>query len=203
MGEKSTVQHVYEHVFMQGPGETDLLETKALLKLLISCTKVHESDNMITWCFSNCSRASSPTQPLPVTGLSPATVRSGWGLIICSSKVFLVSCACRSLSSLTSFDWLPPQLPNSCTDLWSPPFLITSPFFLFPFVCSFGHSFSHSFIQSCVHSFSVHHSFGLFVCPFLFVQCHHLFLLSCLFHLTFDSCVVCAAGPKYLLKTRL
>jgi hypothetical protein len=47
MGEKSTVQHVYEHVFMQGPGETDLLETKALLKLLISCTKVHESDNMV------------------------------------------------------------------------------------------------------------------------------------------------------------
>ncbi|KAG1825378.1 hypothetical protein EV424DRAFT_1320115, partial [Suillus variegatus] len=39
----STVQHV----FMQGPGETDLLETEAFSKLLISRTEVHESDNMV------------------------------------------------------------------------------------------------------------------------------------------------------------
>ncbi|KAG2106101.1 hypothetical protein BD769DRAFT_1366791 [Suillus cothurnatus] len=43
----STVQRVYEHVFMQGPGETDLLETEAFSKLLISRTNVHESDNMV------------------------------------------------------------------------------------------------------------------------------------------------------------
>ncbi|KAG1887911.1 uncharacterized protein F5891DRAFT_966573, partial [Suillus fuscotomentosus] len=43
----STVQRVYEHVFMQGPGETDLLETEAFSKLLISRTEVHESDNMV------------------------------------------------------------------------------------------------------------------------------------------------------------
>ncbi|KAG1841954.1 hypothetical protein F4604DRAFT_1597732 [Suillus subluteus] len=43
----STVQCVYEHVFMQGPGETDLLETEVFSKLLISCTNVHESDNMV------------------------------------------------------------------------------------------------------------------------------------------------------------
>ncbi|KAG2738529.1 hypothetical protein P692DRAFT_20758853, partial [Suillus brevipes Sb2] len=42
-----TVQRVYEHVFMQGPGETDLLETEAFSKLLISRTKVHESDNTV------------------------------------------------------------------------------------------------------------------------------------------------------------
>ncbi|KAG2043854.1 hypothetical protein BDR03DRAFT_807342, partial [Suillus americanus] len=36
----SMVQHVYEHVFMQGPGETGLLETEAFSKLLISHTKV-------------------------------------------------------------------------------------------------------------------------------------------------------------------
>jgi hypothetical protein len=54
----STVQHVYEHVFMQGPGETDLLETEAFSKLLNSCTKVYESDDMVL---------SSLTQPLPMT----------------------------------------------------------------------------------------------------------------------------------------
>ncbi|KAG2039032.1 hypothetical protein BDR03DRAFT_981073 [Suillus americanus] len=43
----SMVQHVYKHVFMQGPGETDLLETKAFSKLLILCTEVHKSDNMV------------------------------------------------------------------------------------------------------------------------------------------------------------
>ncbi|KAG2110453.1 hypothetical protein BD769DRAFT_1303856, partial [Suillus cothurnatus] len=42
----STVQRVYEHVFMQGPGETDLLETEAFSKLLNSRTKVYESDDM-------------------------------------------------------------------------------------------------------------------------------------------------------------
>ncbi|KAG1809006.1 hypothetical protein EV424DRAFT_1328566 [Suillus variegatus] len=43
----STVQRVYEHVFMQGPGETDLLETEAFSKLLILRTEVHKSDNMV------------------------------------------------------------------------------------------------------------------------------------------------------------
>lgn len=32
---------------MQGPGETDLLETEAFSKLQISRTEVHESDNMV------------------------------------------------------------------------------------------------------------------------------------------------------------
>ncbi|KAG1863232.1 hypothetical protein DFJ58DRAFT_839201 [Suillus subalutaceus] len=43
----STVQRIYEHIFMQGPGETDLLETEAFSKLLISCTEVHELDYMV------------------------------------------------------------------------------------------------------------------------------------------------------------
>ncbi|KAG0694993.1 hypothetical protein DFH29DRAFT_880333 [Suillus ampliporus] len=43
----ATVQRVYEHVFMQGPGETDLLETEAFSKLLISRTTVHESDDTV------------------------------------------------------------------------------------------------------------------------------------------------------------
>ncbi|KAG0694810.1 hypothetical protein DFH29DRAFT_1006019 [Suillus ampliporus] len=43
----ATVQHVYEHVFMQGPGETDLLETEAFSKLLVSRTTVHKSDDTV------------------------------------------------------------------------------------------------------------------------------------------------------------
>ncbi|KAG2125201.1 hypothetical protein BD769DRAFT_1388490 [Suillus cothurnatus] len=58
----STVQRVYEHVFMQGPGETDLLETEVFLKLLISCTNVHKSDNMVLfWLFKGF--ITDPTTP--------------------------------------------------------------------------------------------------------------------------------------------
>jgi len=43
----STVQFVYEHIFMQGPGEIDLLETEAFSKLLVSRTEIHDSDGTV------------------------------------------------------------------------------------------------------------------------------------------------------------
>ncbi|KAG2036500.1 hypothetical protein BDR03DRAFT_810790, partial [Suillus americanus] len=36
----SAVQCIYEHVFMQGPGDMDMLETEAFTKLLVSRTGV-------------------------------------------------------------------------------------------------------------------------------------------------------------------
>ncbi|KAG1747821.1 uncharacterized protein EDB91DRAFT_1048338, partial [Suillus paluster] len=49
----STVQRVYEHVFMQGPGEMDLLETEAFAKLLVSCTKVHNNGTVLCRLFKD------------------------------------------------------------------------------------------------------------------------------------------------------
>ncbi|KAG2085011.1 uncharacterized protein F5147DRAFT_782255 [Suillus discolor] len=47
------VQRVYERVFMQGPGEMDLLETEAFAKLLASRTEIREDGAVLFQLFTN------------------------------------------------------------------------------------------------------------------------------------------------------
>lgn len=47
------VQRVYEYVFLQGPGEIDLLETEAFAKLLVSRTEVHDDGAVLFRLFTD------------------------------------------------------------------------------------------------------------------------------------------------------
>ncbi|KAG1720846.1 hypothetical protein EDB19DRAFT_1917696 [Suillus lakei] len=49
----TAVQHVYERVFSQGPGEMDMLETEAFVKLLASCTEIHEDGAVLFRLFAD------------------------------------------------------------------------------------------------------------------------------------------------------
>ncbi|KAG2096967.1 uncharacterized protein F5147DRAFT_816815 [Suillus discolor] len=44
---------IYEHVFMQGPGDMDTLETEAFAKLLVSCTEVHDDGTVLFRLFKD------------------------------------------------------------------------------------------------------------------------------------------------------
>ncbi|KAG1797189.1 hypothetical protein EV424DRAFT_1333526 [Suillus variegatus] len=47
------VQHVYEYVSLQGPGEMDLLETEAFAKLLVSRTEIHQDGAVLFRLFTD------------------------------------------------------------------------------------------------------------------------------------------------------
>lgn len=49
----SAVQRIYEHVFMQGPGDMDTLETEAFAKLLVSRTEVHDNGTVLFRLFKD------------------------------------------------------------------------------------------------------------------------------------------------------
>ncbi|KAG0692816.1 hypothetical protein DFH29DRAFT_1043843 [Suillus ampliporus] len=49
----SAVQCIYEHVFMQGPGDMDMLETEAFAKLLVSRTEVHDDGTVLFRLFKD------------------------------------------------------------------------------------------------------------------------------------------------------
>jgi hypothetical protein len=49
----STVQHVYEHIFMQGPGEMDLLEMEAFSRLMLSRIEIRDDGAVLFRLFKD------------------------------------------------------------------------------------------------------------------------------------------------------